>query len=146
MNRLIRSNLMPLILVLLGLVPAAMGMAPGLVRCEHDGARSHLADAQTHATDHAAGCCEHGDSQPAAPCNPSDDEPCEDTPLEIDLAPVQSQPVGPDLDDAPQLPFFAWLPAEQATLVFTRSHLCLDADPPALQAGLRGVGTTILLL
>lgn len=147
MTRLTRPNLMPMLLVLLGLLPAALGMAPGLVRCEHAGDRTHVADALHHTDAGSHDCGEHGDSEhPADPQSPSDEVPCEDTPLQIDLAPVQTHSVVLDLPDAPLLPVLAWVPAEQA--IADRSLVATDlaADPPAGHAGLCVVDTTILRL
>jgi hypothetical protein len=147
MTRLLRSNPMPVLVVLLGLMPAALGMAPGLVRCEHAGDRTHVADATHHAHghDHAGPHDCMGHTPPAQPDEPSEDAPCEDTPFEIDLAPTQAQ-AAVDLPDAPLLPVPAWLPAEQSAADGITHAAFFDTGPPAGTAALRVVASTVFRL
>ena len=145
MNRLIRPNLTPFVVVLLAVLPAVMGMSSGLVRCEHPGADTHLA-ANDHRADASTDtCCDH--DTPAAPGQPADDEPCNDSPLEIELAPTPSaQHLDLGFVDSTPLPIAVWVPADQSAIEADASVLIFDLGPPALCARLVVVETTILRL
>ncbi|MFI4859745.1 MAG: hypothetical protein ACIAXF_03575 [Phycisphaerales bacterium JB063] len=113
MTRLLRNNPMPILLVLLAIMPAAMGMARGIVRCEHNDASAHLATANHHEqVDADADCC--CGSEHDAPANEHPEVPCDDTPIEVEVAPTQLHSVTLDLPDAPLLPVFAWLAFDPA--------------------------------
>lgn len=145
MTRLIRPNLTPIVLVLLAVLPAVMGMSPGMVRCEHPGADTHLATNDHHADAPADTCCDH--ERPADPGQPADGEPCNDTPLEIELAPLQhAQQLDLGFVDSPPLPVIVWTPADQSATDADSSDSTFDLGPPALSARLAVVDTTILRL
>lgn len=130
MARLLRTNPTPVVLVLLALLSAVMGAAPGLVRCEHPDATAHVAAADHHADPLIDTCCDAQETDPAgdseAPGDPH--TPCDDTPLDLDPAPVPAVAQQFDLPDAPLLPVLAWVSVEPIAPVtscfdgWTRGH------------------------
>ncbi|MEM9415524.1 MAG: hypothetical protein AAGA29_08620 [Planctomycetota bacterium] len=147
MLRLLRPNLLPILLVLLAMMPAVMGMARGMVRCEHADASAHLAAVNHHQQPDAdAHCCcgaEHG--EPAT--HPAGEPvPCDDTPIELELAPTQTHSESLDLPDAPLLPVTAWLAPKPALTLHPSRFAWLDGQPPGIAPGLIVVDATIFRL
>ncbi|XAM01079.1 hypothetical protein OT109_06755 [Phycisphaeraceae bacterium D3-23] len=151
MTRLIRSIPLPMLLVLLAMMPAAMGMARGIVRCEHADASAHLAAVNHHEQPDADANCCCGDDAHSAPDPapaPADhpESPCDDTPIEIEPAPTQLHSNTLDLPDAPLLPVTAWLAPESALALSTARSELFDGQPPGIEPGLLVVDTTIFRL
>lgn len=148
MTRLIRSNLTPVALALLALLPAALGAASGLVRCEHSDATAHVAQANHHQQPaEASDCCcgsEHGEPDSDQPAD-HPDVPCDDTPIGIELVPAQQYANGPDMPDAPLLPVFVWESTEPMRLGASPAAR-FAGQPPGLVPGLAVVETTIFRL
>lgn len=112
MNRLFRANPLGILLVLLAMMPAVMGAASSVVRCEHADASAHLAAANHHEQPDAdTDCCCGSDHDTPAPAD-HPDLPCDDTPLVFEPAPTHPYNDTLDLPEAPLLPVLAWLTAQ----------------------------------